>query len=342
MSNHEGVRRKVAYCGLAIAALVLLWPWVYMVSCAAYTYVYWMFPEVNWVAPGVEETVRGELPVPAIIHQTWKTKEVPEKWRKAQQSCIDLHPDYEYKLWTDADGERLIEVRTQERRRRNRRNRLILPLFSQEHYSWFLPTYLSYPYAIQRVDAVRYFILHRHGGVYIDLDMGCTKRVDFLRASNFTAPATYPVGVSNDVMAARPRDAYTARLIANLPRWNHWLFIKYIQVMFGTGPMFLTVQYALMPGRMTDGVGVIAPPEYGKYDFSGEPTFYHLHGSSWHADDAAFVFWMDKYKRELVAAGVVAAAGLGVVAWRRRRRANGGSPPPGALRVPTVDLEKQF
>ena len=45
----------------------------------------------------------------------------------------------------------------------------------QEHYPWFLPTYQSYPYAIQRVDVLRYFLLHSLGGVYIDLDMGCRR-----------------------------------------------------------------------------------------------------------------------------------------------------------------------
>ena len=100
---------------------------------------------------------------------------------------------------------------------------------AQEHYPWFLPTYLSYPYAIQRVDAIRYFILHREGGVYIDLDMGCLKPLDFLLLHNFTAPMTYPVGVSNDIMAAAPGAAFLAHAIRRLRVWNRWMFIKYIQ-----------------------------------------------------------------------------------------------------------------
>lgn len=34
--------------------------------------------------------------IPKIIHQTYKNETIPEVWREAQQSCIDLHPDYEY------------------------------------------------------------------------------------------------------------------------------------------------------------------------------------------------------------------------------------------------------
>lgn len=80
-----------------------------MVSCAAYTYFYWLAPTLSWAVPD-GSTSKDSLPVPAIIHQTWKSKDIPDKWKKAQQSCIDLHPDYEYKLWTDDEGLELIKV----------------------------------------------------------------------------------------------------------------------------------------------------------------------------------------------------------------------------------------
>ena len=34
--------------------------------------------------------------IPKIIHQTYKNESIPEVWKVAQQSCIDLHPDYQY------------------------------------------------------------------------------------------------------------------------------------------------------------------------------------------------------------------------------------------------------
>jgi inositol phosphorylceramide mannosyltransferase catalytic subunit len=36
--------------------------------------------------------------IPKIIHQTYVNESIPEHWREAQQSCIDLHEDYEYKV----------------------------------------------------------------------------------------------------------------------------------------------------------------------------------------------------------------------------------------------------
>ena len=38
--------------------------------------------------------------IPKIIHQTYVNESVPEHWREAQKSCLDLHEDYEYKVCT--------------------------------------------------------------------------------------------------------------------------------------------------------------------------------------------------------------------------------------------------
>jgi mannosyltransferase OCH1-like enzyme len=45
---------------------------------------------------------------------------------------------------------------------------------TERRYLWFLETFDSYPYPIQRADAIRYFVLHHFGGIYIDLDDVCT------------------------------------------------------------------------------------------------------------------------------------------------------------------------
>lgn len=48
--------------------------------------------------PSPNSCLIEQLPqiIPKIIHQTYKTENIPEVWSNAQQSCIELHPDYEY------------------------------------------------------------------------------------------------------------------------------------------------------------------------------------------------------------------------------------------------------
>lgn len=36
--------------------------------------------------------------IPKIIHQTYVNESIPAHWQQPQQSCLDLHPDYEYKV----------------------------------------------------------------------------------------------------------------------------------------------------------------------------------------------------------------------------------------------------
>lgn len=296
-------RRRILVCTSVVAAVLLLWPWLSLVTSAAYSYVWWLRPEVHWSPSPADVPANGTQlvsGVPKVLHQTWQTAEVPAKWAAARQSCIDLHPDYEHRLWTDADGLQFIT----------------------EHYAWFLPTYLSYTYNIQRVDVLRYFILLHHGGIYIDLDMGCKQRLDFMRAANFTAPMTHPVGISNDVMAAAPGSAYLDFAVKRLRHWNRWLGFQYVQVMFCSGPMFLTIMYSFFPAR--SDVAIISKPLYGKYDLTGNAAFYHLHGSSWHEDDAAFIFWLDRHKMTLVViVGVLTAGAAGTAllrwAWQHPR-----------------------
>jgi len=47
-------------------------------------------------AIGTDLSDRPQL-IPKIIHQTYINSSIPEQWKAGQQSCIDLHPEYEYK-----------------------------------------------------------------------------------------------------------------------------------------------------------------------------------------------------------------------------------------------------
>jgi len=86
--------------------------------------------------------------IPRIIHQTGETPDVPERFRGFQQSFRDLHPAWEYRFWDDAANEQLIA----------------------DHYPEFLPYFRTACPAILKIDLVRLACLHRHGGVYADLE----------------------------------------------------------------------------------------------------------------------------------------------------------------------------
>ena len=106
----------------------------------------------------------------------------------SQASCLRWHPEpeWEYKLWTDADADAFIE----------------------REYPEFLDTFRNYPYPIQRADAIRYFVLDHYGGVYIDLDDGCNRPLEPLLSYPAFVRKTVPTGVSNDVMGSVPHHPF--------------------------------------------------------------------------------------------------------------------------------------
>ncbi|MBI4128068.1 MAG: hypothetical protein HY459_03285 [Parcubacteria group bacterium] len=105
-----------------------------------------------------------EIAIPKIIHQIYhpfppRTEEtIPynrfkRAWIESWKRC---HPDWEYRLWGEEDSRELIKA----------------------YYPWFLSTYDSYDVPIKRVDAIKYFVLHAFGGLYVDLDFACLKNFE--------------------------------------------------------------------------------------------------------------------------------------------------------------------
>ena len=248
--------------------------------------------------------------IPKIIHQTYINDSIPIHWRDGQKTCVDLHPDYEYKLWTDQMARDFVAA----------------------EYPWFLDTFDNYDYPIQRADAIRYFVLAHYGGVYIDLDDGCNRRLDPLLSYPAWVRRTVPTGISNDAMGSVPRHAFFLRVIESLQNYNRNWQLPYITVMYSTGPLFLSVvwkEYMQVTTNEDARVRILMPDEYNKHAWS----FFTQHrGSSWHGKDARLIFWvcrpfgtshrkltlslqMGRHWMFLTALGFVMAGVVGMCAW---------------------------
>ena len=166
--------------------------------------------------------------LPRIIHQTWKTDRLPDDYARYRERMLALHPDWEHRLWSDEDNRRLIA----------------------EHYSWFLETYDGYKHNIERVDAVRYFILLHHGGVYLDLDMECLKPIDALLDADglffslLAGPKIDNSIIGNAFMAAPKGHAFFAYLTKKLPHLKK-RDVTFADVFHNTGPDMLSQQIRL-------------------------------------------------------------------------------------------------
>lgn len=65
-----------------------------------------MISRAELPGPNSEVPKSKEMLIPKIIHQTYVNESIPFHWREAQQSCLDLHEDYEYKVGGKASWQR--------------------------------------------------------------------------------------------------------------------------------------------------------------------------------------------------------------------------------------------
>lgn len=276
---------------LLFVLCALLWC-RFVLNPSTYSYVSDQALHATTGDPPIRTTTaqKAQWPVPPIIHQTYKNDSIPPKWLAARESCVTMNPDYTHMFWTDSRARHFIA----------------------EHYAWFLADYDSYPYGIQRADAIRYFVLYHYGGVYMDLDIGCRHNLDGLREYDFVLPVTDPVGFSNDVIVGAPKHPFLRQVLHALPAWNKHFGTRYPTVMFSTGPMFLTLQYALYNGPAVPGRYALPQKLYSSHT---EGSFFaHYSGSSWHGVDSAIAYWVYTHRVLAMSLGIGGATGvLGVL-----------------------------
>ncbi len=96
------------------------------------------------------------MTIPKIIHQTWKTSDIPEQFRLWQESWRALHPDWDYRFYDDHACRQLVA----------------------ESFPDLLELYDGCPHGVQRADIFRYLVVARDGGVYADMDMEAIRPLD--------------------------------------------------------------------------------------------------------------------------------------------------------------------
>ena len=118
------------------------------------------------------------------MHQHCRTSAIPDRYAPFAESWRLHHPDWEYRLWTDAEVDSLLASEAPELR------------------------------ASGRADAVRCAILRRYGGLLVDLDVECFRPIDPLLDGS-----TLAIGFEPD---AHPGNLLCPAVIASVPAHPFW------------------------------------------------------------------------------------------------------------------------
>ena len=245
-----------------------------------------------------ELSQNGTQLIPKILHQVylgWDNQPMPVHWKKPQKSCIDLHSDWQYMFWTNETAHNLL----------------------LNEYPWFIDTWNDYKYPIQRADSIRYFILERYGGIYIDLDNGCNRELTPLLSYPAWMPGTTNhLGLTQHVMGSTPQHPYFRMLIDSLDAYNYNWLMPYLTIMNSAGPHFVSMVWSAYLSAENADIRILAQEEYAGNDWS---FFTKEAGGTWHHWDTALFKWVGDHIVLFITAcfiGLCAAAtGIWLLLW---------------------------
>lgn len=168
--------------------------------------------------------------IPSIIHQIYEgPREPSETLLNLTNTWKELHPNWEYRFWNTKD----------------------INIFLNNFFPNYISFYESLPYDAQRWDFIRFLILYKYGGLYVDMDYECLEPIDCLLIDCECCVGAEPKenAIKNNVpfilgtafIAAIPFHPYLKQIIDKIINSERPLLNK--NPAFSTGPFLITNVY---------------------------------------------------------------------------------------------------
>ena len=193
--------------------------------------------------------------IPRILHQTWKTSEVPselqiyvDSWREHNDFSGRGAESWRHMFWNDTSA----------------------AAFIAREYPSFYPVYRKYRSGVEKADILRYLLLYHYGGVYADLDMECLQSFEPLlrrHSQHFSCvfgaePHRHANNqgqrnllICNALMISRPRHPFWLAVMKELrEQVDGLLDWGSLTPVDTTGPVFLTRLYEEHPRLFDDAI----------------------------------------------------------------------------------------
>lgn len=212
--------------------------------------------------------------IPKIIHQTSPTKSLTWEERRMVRRMRSVLHDWEYRLWDDADNERLVAA----------------------HFPRYLHRYRRIERGVVRADIARCMYLAVHGGFYFDTDYKILAPIDnqflvsacVLPISRGAIENLVELRLGNAVMGSQPGYPFWTDFLSSLFAGDALDALAENKIEKTTGPEGLTTFFVENRARFPD---VALPPREIfhprltagnlSYDAHKETVGAHLCWGSW-------------------------------------------------------------
>lgn len=188
--------------------------------------------------------------IPLNIHQIWiGPQEVPKKFKVMMDSWKNMNPNWKYKLWTNED----------------------LDSFSLKNKESFdlVENWGG------KSDILRYEILYRHGGVYIDIDFECIKPLDIFnyKFDFFCCVVPKTDVIANGIIGSCPKHPILKDCIKRVSGINKIKRDDYDSVWHLVGPGVFTNSILNFLSKFNDSSSFIAFPSSFFFPFPADLRF---------------------------------------------------------------------
>ena len=175
--------------------------------------------------------------IPKTIHQIWLGgKDLPKQYLKWMKSWQKYNPDWSYKLWDENSIKKL----------------------NIEDFNVYSKT-LSPGY---RSDIIRYIILNKYGGLYVDTDFECLRKIPLnLLYYKFVACTMFnnkPM-IGNSILMSAPNSIILEKVLKYIKSIEYKNDINYI--IKNSGPETITKEYFALAKELEE-TSLILPSNY--------------------------------------------------------------------------------
>jgi len=206
--------------------------------------------------------------IPHIIHQIWVgPNPIPKNSKQFIKHIKELHPDFEYRLWSDKD-------------------------ITPKNFVNYDIIKEAKSYA-QKSDIMRYEILYRYGGVYLDIDIELYKNIEPLLTNDLVIckeDMFTNIHICNAFIACTKHNPNLKRCVDGISKID---FNKPIN--FASGPMYFRKHIVMNKNVTILDTNVLYPvhwlthkiymlfgkPNYKKSMFSDETYGIHQWAHNW-------------------------------------------------------------
>lgn len=205
--------------------------------------------------------------IPKVIHQIWSETymPLPEHFRMLSETWKEQYPDWQYIHW---DNKKINE-------------------FVQKHYPQYWTIFNKFPYDAQRWDAIRYLILDKIGGMYVDFDYESLEPIDKLIEDKTCCFAMEPEThrkvfkreveqvFNNALMMSTPGHPFMKKIINNIysSKMLNFEGPKSLCVLNTTGPWLLIDLYYELTDEERKDIYIIPDKYVTPFDFDQAHRF---------------------------------------------------------------------